>query len=273
MIGRKKEIREIKQHIEHKQSVLITGRKGVGKTFLLKNLAARSNAVYVEFATTKPILEALVEYFEIPVTRNTKYMTAKELLDLVRPFLDKSPVILLDEASSITKYCGRVLNKLAEEGVIFIGASKKKVWNFRFKKTIELEPLSKKESKELADKLLGKISTSLLVDLTVTKSLGIPGKIKEICEDAKAYQATLELDILSESSVYDFFKDIKPEFPEKINILPFEYLFAVGFGLLLTKYLYFDKGDLRTAYLMGGLGYLTLIVWRALNTRKYKRYK
>ncbi len=133
---------------------------------------------------------------------------------------------------------------------------------------IEIKPLSRLDLEYLLYNLVESID-NLSVDIIITKSLGYPGKIVGL---AKAYEMGVEnLDInpLNRKSVISFFREIHSQMPERINVLPFEYLFAIGFGLLITKYIYFGNGNLRTAYFLGGLGYLILIIWRTLKMKKY----
>ena len=200
--------------------------------------------------------------------RNVRYMTTNELLDIVRESLKKPLVLLVDEVETISRFGGRVLNKLAEAGVIVVGASEKKVWGFPFRNEIELKLLSREQSKELAEKLLGNLATPLVLDLIATKSLGVPGKIREICEDVKAYHKNLDLIIIDEKSVFDFFRDVKPEFPERINIFPLWMLFVIGFGALLVKVLLYSKGNFHDAYIVAAFGYMSLIVYRLVRERK-----
>ena len=267
MIGREDELEEIQEHIKHRQSVLILGRKGIGKTTLLKYIAKKMNGVYVELPSTKAILEEIVSHLNIPLEKNVRYMTTKELLDLVRQNTRKPTILFIDEADSISKFCGRVLEKLQDENFIIIGASEKKVWNFRFRNELELQPLSREQSKELAEELLGDLATPLVLDLVATKSFGVPGKIKEICNDIKAYQKNLDLLIIDKKSVFDFFKNVKPEFPERINIFPLWALFVVGFGALLVKVLLYSKGNFHDAYMVAAFGYMSLIVYRLITVR------
>ena len=271
MIGRTGELEAIKKHIHHGQSVLILGRKGTGKTALLKYIAEKTNGIYVEFASTKAILEAIILHLNVAVERNIKYLTAKELLDYIRPNLKKPIVLLIDDAESISKYCGRVLYKLPKEMFAIIGASEKKVWNFRFRNEVELKPLTREQSKELAEELLGDLATPLVLDLVATKSMGYPGKIVEICNDIKAYHKGLDLNILSKKSVFDFFKNVRPEFPERINIFPLWMLFVIGFGALTAKVLLYSKGNFKDAYTVAAFGYMSLIVYRIASARKYKK--
>lgn len=230
--------------------------------------AEKTGGCYVEFASTKPILEAVINHLGLITEKNIRYCTIQELLDLIRPSLKKPVVLLLDEADSISKYCGKMLDKLSDENIVVIAASEKKVWGFNFRKEIQLNPLNRKEAKELAGELLGPKATSLLLDLVATKSLGFPGKIKEICDDINTFHKNLELDTHSENSVFKFFKDVKPQFPDRINILPVWLLFVLGFTALAVKMFYFQQGDWKDAYVIAAFGYATLAVWKLVQETK-----
>lgn len=268
MISHEDEIEEIKEHIKHKHSVLIIGRKGVGKTSFLKFIAEKTGGCYVEYSATKPILEALIVHLNIPAEKNIRYCTIQELLDLIRPSLKKPVVLLLDEADSISKYCGKMLDKLSEENIVVIAASEKKVWGFNFRKSIELNPLNRKQSKELASDFLGYRTSPLILDLIATKSLGLPGKIKEICGDVRIYHKNLELSLHNENSIFKFFKDIRPEFPDRVNIFPLWLFFVIGFGFLMLRYYFYSWGDFQEGYLVAMFGYTSLILYRLLMIRK-----
>ncbi|MHA1874285.1 MAG: AAA family ATPase [Candidatus Heimdallarchaeaceae archaeon] len=206
MIGRTKELQEIEDFIKKRRSFLIIGIRGIGKTTLLKHLAKKYNACYVEYGSLKQILETLIDYFNIDLERSPKSMTIQELLDVIRPLVRKNKtIILVDDADSLSKHAGKLLEKLEDENALIICASEKHVWNFRFRETLELGYLSRDESKELAEKYLGKKSSEIVLDLVATKSMGVPGKIKEICRDFLIADKNNDVNIFDKKSIFDFF--------------------------------------------------------------------
>lgn len=258
---RSKELEFLNENILRKKSTLILGRKGSGKTWMLSHL----KGIYVEYPGMKLILEAIVKKFDLYTERAPRYMNTAELLDAVRPKLKKT-VLLLDEFDDARRPVIRLIEKLAGEGATVIAASERKPWTSCFRDTIKLLPLNRKESEALACATFG--ADDFALDIIVTKSLGYPGKIIELC---KAYEIALknwDVEPENRNSIVTFFNELKPEFPEKTDILPFEYLFVIGFGLLIIKFFFWDKGNFKMGYVLGGLGYLTLILWRTLFYKK-----
>ncbi len=259
---RGEEIEILDENIKRKKSTLILGREGIGKTWLLLHL----RGIYVEYPGVKFILERIIKAKEIPVDKNTRYMTVAELLEVTKPYL-KNIVLLIDEFEDARIQTIKLIKKLIKEGATIVAASAKKRYTYIFRDILELNSFSRLDSEYLLYNSIGSVD-KLSADIIITKSLGYPGKIIEL---ARAYEIGIknnDIDTEDTKSILKFFSELKPVFPERIDILPFEYLFAIGFGLLIIKYIYFDKGDLRTAYMLGGLGYLTLIVWRTIQTRK-----
>jgi len=259
---RDEEIRILNENVKRKKSTLIFGREGVGKTWLLLHI----KGIYIEYPGMKLILEEIIKSKNIPTERNTRYMTIAELLKIVQPHLEKS-ILLIDEFEDARSQTIKLIKKLINGGATVVAASTKKFYTNIFREILELKPFSRLDSEYLLYNTIKSVDR-LSADIIVTKSLGYPGKIIEL---AKAYEIGIrngDIYPSSTKSILNFFNGLRPEFPERINLLPFEYLFAIGFGMLIIKYIYFDKGDLRTAYMLGGFGYITLIIWRALQMKK-----
>ena len=269
MIGRIKELEQIDEFIRKKRSFLIIGIKGIGKTTLLKHIAKKYNACYIEYGSMKQILETLINYFGIYVEKNIKYLTIQEFLNLILPYLrDKKPVLLVDEIGSLSKHGGKLLEKLEDEGAIISGASEKRVWNFRFREKLELSYLSRDEAKELAEKYLGSKASEVVFDLVATKSFGVPGRIKEICRDYLIAYKNLDIVPFDKKSIFEFFSEIRPHIPERVNIFPLWLLFVIGFGALTVKVLLYSKGNFHDAYMVAAFGYMSLIVYRLVSSKK-----
>ena len=272
MIGRKKDIETIEETIRKQRSLLILGQKGMGKTTLLKHIRKTEKACYVESTSVKQILIAILKHYRIQAERSPKYLTTRELLYLIKPFVkENKTVLLVDDAESLSKSTANLLEKLEDMGVIIVGASQKKVWKFRFRETLELKYLSREESKELAERFLKKKSSALVLDLVATKSMGVPGKIKEICKDYKIAFENFDVNPFSKKSIFDFFIDIRPHIPERIDIFPVWLLFVLGFGVLFVRNVMYSQGHFSDAYLIGAYGYLALITYRLVMVKRYKR--
>ncbi len=272
MIGRKDELEKIEEILKMKRSLLILGQKGIGKTTILRYIAENFNGCYVEHFSVKQALISLLNHFKLPTKRSPRYMTTKELFDLLDSFLKRDEVILLiDDIDTISKSSGKILGLLEDYGVVIVGASEKKVWKFRFRETLELKYLSREESKELAKKFLKKKSSDLVLDLVATKSMGVPGKIKEICKDYKIAFENFDVNPFDKKSIFDFFIDIRPHIPERIDIFPVWLLFVLGFGVLFVRNVMYSQGHFSDAYLIGAYGYLALITYRLVMVKRYKR--
>lgn len=72
-------------------------------------------------------------------------------------------------------------------------------------------------------------------------------------------------------SIFDFFSDIRPHIPERIDILPVWLLFCIGFGALLIKVLLYSEGNFKDAYMVAAFGYMTMIIYRLVTVKKYKK--
>jgi energy-coupling factor transporter ATP-binding protein EcfA2 len=259
---REEEIKRINENLKRKKSTLIYGREGIGKTWILLHL----KGIYVEYPGMKLILETIVKSMNIQLEKNIKYLTVVELLGIVKPYLNKV-VILVDEFGDARIQTIKLIKKLITEGATIVAASNEKKHSYLFRESIEIKPLSRLDSEYLLYHSIKSID-NLSADIIISKSLGYPGKILEL---ARAYEIgikNLDINPSNTKSIINFFSELPPQMPERINLLPFEYLFAIGFGLLIIKYIYFGKGDLRTAYFLGGLGYLTLIIWRAMQKKR-----
>ena len=253
---RTNELEEIKEHLKRKKSAIILGRRGVGKTWLLLH----TKGIYVEYPGMKLILAAIVRSKDIYTERDPRYLTTAELLDAVRPKLH-STVLLLDEFDDARKPVIRLIEKLASEGATIIAAAERKPWANCFRETIEPRPFTRAEAASLVCATITE-TDPLAVDIIVTKSLGYPGKIVEL---SKAYRIALEnrdVNPTKPNSILKFFLELRPEFPDKIDILPVWALFVIGFGALAVKVFLFNRGDWHDAYLFAAIGYASLIVYK-----------
>jgi len=253
---RSEEIEALKEDIKRRKSTVVLGRRGVGKTWLLLHM----KGIYVEYPGMKLILSAIVKQKDIYTERDPRYLTIAELLDAVRPKL-ASTVLLLDEFDDARKPVIKLIEKLVSEGATIIAAGERKPWSSCFRDTLALKPLSRVEAEALVCSTITE-TDPLAVDIIVTKSLGYPGKIVEL---AKAYKVALEngdVNPRSANSVVKFFTELRPEFPDKIDILPVWSLFVLGFGALAVKVFLYDKGDWHDAYLFAAVGYAALIVYK-----------
>jgi hypothetical protein len=267
MVNRINEFELIKKSIANRKSIILLGQKGIGKTYLLKSIELNFKACYIEHLTVKNILEKIAANLKVNSRISLRYLNIEELSELVMPILKKrNKVILLDNCESISKPVARLLEKISEYSAI-IAAAERKPWSFRFREELNLIPLDRNSSKELATKLIN-LKDNFILDLIATKSLGNPGKICEICRDFSLAIDNYDLDLLNKNSIIKFFLGIKPTFPNRINIFPIWLLFVTGFGLLIVKYFFYSESDWNTGYMIAAMGYTSLIIYRLINDKR-----
>jgi len=267
MVNRQKEFEFIKECISKKRSLILLGTKGIGKTYMLRLIEANFRACYIDSLSIKNLLTKIATALKIQFRRSMRYMTSEELLEAIIPVLKKTHrPILLDNCENISKPVVKILEQLNEFTTI-IAAAEKKPLKLRFREELELRPLDRGDAKELASKVL-QLKDNFVLDLVATKSLGVPGKVMEICRDYSIAIDNFEVDPLDRNSITKFFLGVKPQIPERVNIFPVWALFVVGFGMLAAKYFFYSNSDWNTGYMIAATGYMVLIVYRAISERR-----
>lgn len=269
MVNRQKEMEFVKECISKRRSLILLGTKGIGKTYMLRLIEANFRACYIDSLSIKNILTKIATALKIQFKRSMRYMASEELLEAIIPVLKKTRrPILLDNSENISKPVVRILEQLNEFTTI-IAAAEKKPLMLRFREELELKPLDRAAAKEFASKVL-QLKDNFVLDLVATKSLGVPGKILEICRDFSIAIDNFEIDLLDRNSITKFFLGVKPQIPERINIFPVWTLFVIGFGLLAAKYIFYSNSDWNTGYMIAATGYMILIIYRTMSERRRK---
>lgn len=253
-------LKKLEKNIQLKRSTVIIGVKGTGKTYLLRQLPG----IYVDYPSAKQIISAIMINHRIAGFR---WASIPEQLELIRKYL-QSTTLLLDNCEIVYKPTVRFLERLQDEGVTLICASERKLSFCREK--VELKAMSPKQSRELIKQLVRTIHPTAM-RIIVHKSLGNSGKIIELVKDYQLGIKYLQINPNDEASIVNYFLDLRPQMPERIDIFPVWLLFALGFGALAVKTIFFDSGSWHEGYMIASLGYLVLIVYRMLQESRKRR--
>ena len=252
---------KIKEIIAMKKSILLLGPKGIGKTHILKRL----NGIYIEYPSAKQILQAIIKHYKLS---NRKYSTIPEQMKLVKNHLHRT-VLLLDNCSDIYKPTKKLIENLINQGAVVVAASRRKL--YFCKAIIRIKELSKKEALELLKKILP-YAKNMVYRIIINKSYCNPGKIIELSKEYNIGIKNVIFNPLNDKSIIRFFLKLRPQMPQRIDILPVWTMFLFGFGALTIKVLMYSQGDFKDAYIVAAFGYTSLIIYRILSP-KQRRYK
>jgi hypothetical protein len=189
IIGREKIIEEIKTQLNHKQSVLLHGRLGVGKTHILKYIAKTlgDGAVYFPSPTPiKPLLLGLCAKLKSSRAESINSRSStQQILDCLidvngSGIIGTRPILIIDNLNNLRSADMEIFLTLLQNFIILTAADEKtakldQVW-WKFK-LIEANPLPKDAAKELIRALTANLSISdydLLETRILTLSDGLP---------------------------------------------------------------------------------------------------
>ena len=211
MIGRQTEVQKVIENIQKGQHPLLIGDVGMGKTYLLKQVASQfDRTIYVEsLSPLKPTLLDLIsalhhngdfiiegieaEYLSWDeLYKKLNRLNIKELMSaLLANLQGKGYVLLLDHLETATPSMAKKVLDLMKATTIIGAANKlksnlKTLW-WRFE-PIDLPPLNKEESKQLLWSLISKDNISddkLLEHRVQNQANGNPLSIYELAEKVK----------------------------------------------------------------------------------------
>jgi len=210
LIGRERELRFAIDSIENNRKIVFVGEPGIGKTRILFEAGeyakesghhiflTKSSPNRFPFAGLKPLLESippglLPDYPELPgfLTGKKAGITIEEAKEMLKDIVKRSLpcILLIDDIQWMDLISLNVLEPLIKEMPIPVIATSRpenlEILDLQGMFMIEVPPLSKKETANLAKEILhGNISETLL-DFLLKKSGGVPFFVEQILLDSK----------------------------------------------------------------------------------------
>jgi len=274
-IGRQEEFKQMQKNLSNGIPTLLLGKPGIGKTHLLDLLCKhlmRSKKEFLYIEKFKPVKDTLVNLYLTLKTRvskkqqkQIKRMTIKELSENIIPALenkgkDRPFIIIFDHLEEITSSTADILQRISSLCIVFgacqfvrrIRSLKRFFWQFDI---IDIEPLSKDESKELVDKLIKQSKLRVrcrdfFVNQILSNTSGIPLSIVETISRAK------QKGLVTKSSVRDMF--IHGSGVREVDASPFVILIFAFF--IVMRFVYRGFGEYQGYALFGALTGLGIFV-------------
>ena len=256
IFGRDHIIKEIRAYLNKGQSVLLTGKFGVGKTHILKNMKALygNNALF--FDTPAPIKTILLELCKKLGTEKFKSTTQiAELLEYaLRNKTTNAPIILIDNLDKVRTSDLDTMIKLIEEFSVLCAteetATKLKTLWHKFKE-LEVKPLTTENSKQLIRYLTQNMSISdyeLMETRFLNHSNGLPLAIVDMSVQ------------LSYANVVT--RDVVRDMHHEIGVVYRDWSYAVIFLwslLVLFRFVALGTHSFE-GYILAGIGMSMLVV-------------
>lgn len=267
-IGREEELKKIFKNLEEGIPTLLLGKPGTGKTHILKLLCQHlkeKRRPYLYIEKFKPVKETLINLYKTlkrkvsqKQEKQIKRLTVSELTEEIIPLLEekskKRPFILIfDHLEEITSSTADILQQLSSLCIIFgacqfirrIRTLRRFFWQFDI---IEIEPLTKEESKLLVDRLirlkrLRVKCRDFFINQVVANTSGIPLSIVETLNRAKTQK------VITRSYVREMF--IHGSGIKEIDASPFVILIFAFF--IVMRFVYRGFGEYQGYALFGAL--------------------
>jgi len=276
-VNREEELRALFKNLDKRIPTLIVGKPGVGKTHLLFRLVERlkkQNTPHIYIERFKPVKESLISlYTELKgkvsekEDKKIRRMTIKELSEEIISLLEKRKsqnkefILVFDHLEELTSSTADILMRLSSLCVIFgatqfirrIRALRRFFWQFDL---LEVEPLSKEDSKALIEKLIktknlriGK-HRQFFINQVLVSTNGIPLSIVETINRAKTRKK------LTKNYIREMF--IHASGIKEIDASPFIILIFALF--IVMRFIYRGFGEYQGYALFGALTGLAVFI-------------
>ncbi len=258
IFGRDHIIKEIRAYLNKGQSILLTGKFGVGKTHILKHMQSlyKAGAFYFESpAQIKAILGELCQKLGATEFKSTTQVS--ELLDYALRNKDhNSPILIIDSLDKVRSGDMETFIKLIENFTVLSAteesvAKLKPLW-YKFKE-LEVKPLTIDHCKELIKYLTQNMSISdyeLMETRLLNQSNGLPLAIVDMAVQ------------MSHSNVVS--REVVRETHHEIGVVYRDWSYAIIFlWALMVLFRFVALGTHSfEGYILAGIGMSMIVVMR-----------
>lgn len=288
-IDREEELKTLFKNLNKKIPTLIVGKPGVGKTHLLFKLKERLRKqktphIYIE--RFKPVKETLISLYKTlkgkikeKEEKRIKRLTIKELSEEIIKLLEERKknnqefILIFDHLEELTSSTADILMKLSSLCLVFgatqflrrIRALRRFFWQFDL---LELEPLSKEDSKLLIEKLIKTKNLKIgkhkqfFINQVLISTGGIPLSIVETINRAKTRKK------LTKNYIREMF--IHQSGIKEIDASPFIILIFALF--IVMRFIYRGFGEYQGYALFGALTglaiFLRFLIYKQMRRRQ-----
>jgi len=288
-IDREEELKTLFKNLNKKIPTLIVGKPGVGKTHLLFKLKERLKKqktphIYIE--RFKPVKETLISLYKTLKGRikekeekRIKRLTIKELSEEIIKLLEERKknnqefILIFDHLEELTSSTADILMKLSSLCLVFgatqflrrIRALRRFFWQFDL---LELEPLSKEDSRLLIEKLIKTKNLKIgkhkqfFINQVLISTGGIPLSIVETINRAKTRKK------LTKNYIREMF--IHQSGVKEIDASPFIILIFALF--IVMRFIYRGFGEYQGYALFGALTglaiFLRFLIYKQMRRRQ-----
>jgi chromosomal replication initiation ATPase DnaA len=276
-INREEELKTLFKNLNKKIPTLIIGKPGVGKThllFKLKEKLKKQKTPHIYIERFKPVKETLISLYKAlkektnqKEEKRIKRLTIKELSEEIIKLLEERKnnnqdfILIFDHLEDLTSSTADILMKLSSLCLVFgatqflrrIRSLRRFFWQFDL---LELEPLSREDSKLLIEKLIKTKNLKIgkhrefFINQVLISTAGIPLSIVETINRAKTRKK------LTKNYIREMF--IHQSGIKEIDASPFIILVFALF--IVMRFIYRGFGEYQGYALFGALTGLAVFV-------------
>jgi len=273
-VDREEELKTLFKNLNKNIPTLIIGKPGVGKTHLLFRLKERIKSPHIYIERFKPVKESLISLYktlkgkvEEKEDKKIRRLTIKELSEEIITLLEeykknnKDFILIFDHLEELTSSTADILMRLSSLCLVF-GATqfirrirhlRRFFWQFDL---LEIEPLSKEDSKILIERLIKSKNLKIgkhrqfFINQVLISTGGIPLSIVETINRAKTRKK------LTKNYIREMF--IHQSGIKEIDASPFIILIFALF--IVMRFIYRGFGEYQGYALFGALTGLAIFV-------------